>query len=114
MVTCMIRDLFIAYFIRSFIHPITCQQTMEAGTCVDFVCRACLPNASMINGNACIACSPTATSGLDITTGDCTCPANTALVDTDAVGNALTYKTCDSCPTGEFVVTDPNNKVFGR
>jgi len=87
---------------------------MEAGTCVGFTCTSCLPAAaSTISGNACIACSSTGTSGLSLTAGDCTCPANTALIDTDLVGNALPQKTCDSCPSGQFVVTDPNDNVFG-
>ena len=62
-------------------------------------CASCIASGQAVSRDhtRCMPCGST-TNGLDVALGDCTCPANHALVETTVTGVALASKECEPCP----------------
>ncbi len=63
-------------------------------------CQSCTTGVSSRNRKICMGCDPTTTLG--ISNGECICPPNFRIVETDSTGNYLTNKTCISCGTTSY------------
>jgi meckelin len=70
-------------------------------------CEKC-PNgaAASLDRSRCIICPQ----GVDLSSGECLCPANSAVIEKDIAGSYLTTKQCLICPLGSF--PGPSQPVY--
>lgn len=92
----------------SIVQPSTCSSSVLTGCAAD-TCSACPAGSAAAKSSptTCLPCG-SSTSGIDATTGDCTCGALATagthiLVERNAAGTLQATKECLACPTGKRV-----------
>jgi hypothetical protein len=107
------KNIYFIFLGFSCTCPVTAYLTYNLSTTISTnniqtpKCEKC-PNgaASSLDRSRCIPCPQ----GVDASTGECLCPANSAVIEKDFSGNYLTSKQCQMCPIGSF--PGPSQPVY--